>query len=82
MERPEAEPGTAAERPRIVTAKKPKSKPNISPAARDNDGDEAALEQARAFLKRALRPPNEFASNPPNDPRKQSANDRPMKDDD
>ena len=37
---------------------------------------------SRAFLKRALRPPNKFASNPPNDPSKQSADDRPMKDDD
>ena len=58
VERPEAEPEAAVERPRIVTANKPKTKPYTGPAARDEDVDEAALEQARAFLKKALRPPN------------------------
>jgi hypothetical protein len=45
--------------PRIVAAKKPKSKPYNGPAAREEDIDEAALEQVRAFLKKALRPPND-----------------------
>ena len=58
IERPEAEREAAVERPRIVTANKPKAKPYTGLAARDEDVDEAALEQARAFLKKALRPPN------------------------
>lgn len=36
----------------IVTAKKPGRKPYNGPAARDDDIDEAPLEQARAFLKK------------------------------
>ena len=32
---------------------------DAGPAARDEDVDEAALEQARALLKRAVRPPND-----------------------
>ena len=42
----------AVERPRIVTANKPKTKPYTGPAARDEDVDEAALEQARASSRR------------------------------
>jgi hypothetical protein len=52
-ETPRAKPSS------IVTAKKPRRKPYNGPAARDDDIDEAPLEQARAFLKRARRPPND-----------------------